>query len=144
VKKVKNTTGANEYKKVNKQIRKDMKRTKKKRIEKLCKEIEENLGKNNNKKAYKISKDLTQQKLSLETTIQDKNGFFLTDEKDITDIWTQYCSDLYNHKTQRDPNIIKSHDTSNIDNFPILREVVAAIRSLKMGKLLELTISRPN
>jgi len=93
------------------------------------------LGKNNSKKAYKIIKDLTQQKLSRATTIQDKNGVGLTDEKDITNRWTEYCSDLYNHRTQRDPNIIKSHDMSNKDNFPILREeIVAPVRSLKNGK----------
>ena len=41
LKKVKNTTGENEYKKVNIKIRKDMKRAKKEWIEKQCKEIEE-------------------------------------------------------------------------------------------------------
>ena len=92
-------------------------------------------GKNNSKKAFQIIKDLTQQKLSRTTTIQDKNGVCLTDEKDIIDRGTEYCSDLYNHKTQKDPNIIKSHDTSNVDNVPILREeIVAAIRSLKNEK----------
>jgi len=77
----KDTTGANEYKKVNKQNRKDVKRAKTKWIEKKCEEIEENVGKNNTKKAYQIIKDLTQQKLSRATTIQDKNGVCLTDER---------------------------------------------------------------
>jgi len=87
-----------------------MKMAKKQWVEKQCKEIRKP-GKNNSKKAYKIIKDLTQQKLSRATTIQDKNGVYLTDEKDITDRWIEYCSDLYKQKTQRDPNIIKSHDT---------------------------------
>jgi len=35
----------------------------------------------------------------------------------------------------RDPNIVKSHDTTNVDNYFIVREeIVAAIRSMKNGK----------
>ena len=47
----------------------------------------------------------------------------------------EYCSKLYNHETQGDSSALVSQNSTNEDNFQILREEVdAAIRSLKKGK----------
>jgi hypothetical protein len=136
LKKVKNTvTGAAAYKEVSKKIRRGMKKAKEEWIEKQCTEIEESLNKNNSKKAYQVIKNLTKQKQSRVSTIQDKEGNCLTEEKEIIDRWTEYCSDLYNNQTLGDTEVLTCQESSNDDDLPILREEVeAAIKSLKNGK----------
>ena len=93
------------------------------------------VGKNNNKKAYQLVKDLTSSKQGRTTTIQDKNGKRLTEDRDILNRWTEYCSELYNHKVKGDPEVLKHPPVTNIDSHPILwEEVEAAVKSLKPGK----------
>jgi len=83
LKKSKNTTGAVEYREVNK-IRRDMRKTKEEWIEKQCTEIEESLTKNNSRRAYQIVKELTKQKQARVSNIQDKKGNCLTEKKEIS------------------------------------------------------------
>ena len=81
-------------------------------------------------------KDLTSSKQGRTTTIQDKNGKRLTEDKDILNRWTEYCSELYNHKAKGDPEVLKHPPVTNTDSHPILREEVeAAVKSLKPGKI---------
>ena len=49
--------------------------------------------------------------------------------------WTEYCSELYNHKTSGDPVFTHTNQSTDTDSYDILRhEVEAAIRELKKGK----------
>ena len=49
--------------------------------------------------------------------------------------WTEYCSELYNHDTRRDPQVLNCPHETEEDNYPILREEVeTAVKSLKKGK----------
>ena len=48
-----------------------------------CSEIEENLRKNNSKRAYQLVKDLTTVKLEKVTTVLDRSGISLTEERQI-------------------------------------------------------------
>ena len=129
------TEGAKQYKAVNQQIKKGMVKARETWIEERCQEIDDSLGKNNNKKAYQLVKDLTSSKQGHTTTIQDKNGKRLTEDRDILNRWTEYCSELYNHKVKGDPEVLKHPPVTNIDSHPILREEVeAAVKSLKPGK----------
>ena len=83
----------------------------------------------------KFVNDLTKSKQARVNTIQDKAGNCLTEEDAVLKRWTEYCSDLYNYQTQGDPNVTSCHESTNDDDFPILREEVeAAISSLKSGK----------
>ena len=61
-------------------------------------EIEGNLKRNNSKRAYQLVNDLTTVKQGKATTIQDRSEKCLTDERQILNRWTEYCSELYNHK----------------------------------------------
>ena len=97
------TEGAKQYKAVNQQIKKAMVKARETWTEERCQEIDDSLGKNNNKKAYQLVKNLTSLKQGRNTTIQDKNGKRLTEDKDILNRWTEYCSELYNHKVKGDP-----------------------------------------
>ena len=59
-----------------------------------CSEIEENLRKNNSKRAYQLVKDLTTVKQGKATTVQDRSGKCLTEERQIVNRWTEYCAEL--------------------------------------------------
>ena len=40
------------------------------------------------------------------TTVQDHSGKCLTEEQQILNQWTEYCSELYNYKANRDPSVL--------------------------------------
>ena len=102
--------------------------------EQYC-EIEDSLSKNNSKKAYQIVKELTSVKKGITTTIQDKLGKCLTEEQQILNRWTEYCSELYSHNTNEDPVVLYCPQTTEEDDYPILRaELEAELKSLKKGK----------
>ena len=80
-------------------------------------------------------KDLTTVKQGKATTVQDRSGKCLTEERHILNRWTEYCSELYNYKADGDPSVLNSPQTDTEDDHPILRrEVEAAVQSLKKGK----------
>ena len=113
--------GSEKYKEVNNNIKRCMKKAKENWIGEQCSETEENPRKNNSKRAYQLVKDLTTVKQGKATTVQDRSGKCLTEEREILNRWTQYCSELYNYKANGDPSV---HD------HPILRrEVEAAVQS---------------
>ena len=112
-----------------------MKKAKENWIEEQCCDIEDNLKRNNSKKAYQLVRELTRPKQGRVSTIQDKSGKSLTEEKDILHRWTEYCSELYNHQTTGNPEVLNVSPATNKDNHPILHgEVEAAVKTLKEGK----------
>ena len=67
--------------------------------------------------------------------IRDRSGKCFTEEREILNQWTEYCSELYNHKANGDPLILNCTQTDTEDDHPILRrEVEAAVQSLKKRK----------
>ena len=55
---------------------------------------------------------------------------------------TEYCKELYNHQIQGDPDVLQSQESTNDDDFQILREEVKeAIKALKTGKAADFDIS---
>ena len=80
-------------------------------------------------------KDLTIVKQGKATTIQGRSGKCLTEEREILNRRTGYCSELYNHKNNRAPSVLNRPQTDTEDVQPILRKKVeAALQSLKTGK----------
>ena len=62
-------------------------------------------------------------------------GKCLTEENEILNRWTEYCSDLYNYETDGDPIVLDCPQIPDEEHHPILREEVeAAVKALKMGK----------
>ena len=61
-------------------------------------------------------KDLTTEKQGKSTTIQDKSGKCLTEENEILNRWTVYCSDLYNYETDGDPIVLDCQLTAICSN----------------------------
>ena len=50
--------------------------------------------------------ELPTEKQGKSTTIQDKSGKCLTEENEILNRWTEYCSDLYNNETDGDQIVL--------------------------------------
>ena len=74
-----------------------MKKAKENWIEEQHSEVEENVRKNNSKRAYQLVEDLTTVKQGKATTVQDRSGKCLTEEREILNRRTAYCTELYNH-----------------------------------------------
>ena len=89
--------GSEKYKEVNNNINWCMKKAKENWIGEQCSEVEENLRMNNSKRAYQLVKDLTTVKQGKPTTVQDRPGKCPTEERQILNRWTEYCSELYNY-----------------------------------------------
>ena len=95
------TEGAKEYRKANKRIQRAVKKAKEDWIGAHFEKIETCLNNNNSERAYQLVKDLTSEKQGRSSTIQDKSGKCLTEEKEILSRWTEYCSELYNYELWR-------------------------------------------
>ena len=82
-----------------------------------------------------MTKDLTTVKQGKATTVQDRSGKCLTEERQIQNRWKEYCSELYNYKVSGDPSVLNCPQTDTEYDHPFLRrEVVAAVQSLRKGK----------
>ena len=104
-------------------------------IQGQCLEVEACLKKINSKKAYQLVKDLTTEKQGKSTTIQDKSGKCLTEENEILNRWTEYCSDLYNYEAEGGPIVLDCPQRPDEEHHSVLREEVeVAVKALKMGK----------
>ena len=86
--------------------------------------IEENLRKDHGKRAYQLVKDLTAVKQGKATTVQDRSGQCLTEERQRLNRRTEYCSELYNYKANGDPSVLNCPQTDTEDDHPILRREV--------------------
>ena len=75
--------GSEKYKEVNNNIKRCMKKAEENWIGEQCRESEENLRKNNSNRAYQMVKDLTTVKQGKATTVQDRSGKCLTEERQI-------------------------------------------------------------
>ena len=129
------TEGAKEYRAINQEVKKAMKKAKENWIDEQCQSIEDNLKKNNSKKAYQLVKDLTSTKKVRTSTIQNKDGKSLTEDQEILKRWTEYCSELYNYTATGDSGVLQVPTATNNNKYPILREEVeVAVKSLKKGK----------
>ena len=86
-------------------IRKEIKQAKQTWIEEQCANSEDCLVNNNTKKAFQLVKDLTKQKHSKISTIQDKGGNYFTEGKDMNR-WMECCLELYNIQNKGDPTVL--------------------------------------
>ena len=91
---------------MNNNIKRCMKKAKENWMGEQYSEIEENLMKNNGKRVYQLVKELTAVKKGKAATVQDRSGKCLTEERQILNRWTEYCSELYNHKASGNPSVL--------------------------------------
>ena len=126
---------AKDYREIKRKFRREMKMAKETWIQGQCQVLEACLRKNNSKKAYQLVKDLTTEKQGNSATIQDKSGKCFTEDNEILNMWTEYCSDFYNYEIDRDPIVLDCLQIPDEEHHPILWEdVEAAVKALKIGK----------
>ena len=80
--------GPEKHKEVNNNIKKCTKKAKENWIREQCSETEGNLRNNNSKRAHQFVKKLTFVKHGKFTTVQDRSGNCLTEEREILNRWT--------------------------------------------------------
>ena len=111
---------------VNNNIKCCMKKAKENWIGEHCREIEENLRKNSSKRAYQLVKNLTTVKHGKTTTDQGRSGKCLTEEREILNRSSEYCTELYNCKAKGDTSVLDCPQIDTEDDHPILRKEVEA------------------
>ena len=127
--------GAKEYMGANRRIQKAVKKAKENWIGAQCEEIETCLKKNISKRAYQLVKHLTSERQGRSSTIQDKSGKCLNEEKEILSRWTEYCSEVYNYDSRGDNAVLECRKFPEEDLQSILcEEAEIAVASLKRGK----------
>ena len=71
------------------------------------------------------------------TTVQVRSEKCLTEERQLLNRWTEFCSKPYNHKASGDPSVLNCPQTDTEDDHPILcKEIEAAVQLLKKGRQL--------
>ncbi|XP_055381862.1 uncharacterized protein LOC129612340 [Condylostylus longicornis] len=125
------TTSREEIKKLNKQIKKACSMDKNNHIAKVCADLERYSTQNDTKELFKTVKYLVKEFNPQKQIIKDENGKTFTDEKEVAEVWKQYCTKLFStsvndvsnlqFEQELEPQIIKS-------------EVRSAINKLKSGK----------
>ena len=77
---------------------------------------------------------MTTMKQGKATTVQDRSAKCLTEERQILNRWTEYCSELYN-KANAHPSVLNCPQTDTEDDRPFLRrEVEAAEREVSWSR----------
>ena len=79
-------------------------------------------------------KDLTTVKQGKATAVQNSSGKCPTEEREILNRWTEYCTELYNHKANGDPSVLDCPQTDTEDDYQVLRNKGSGGQSLKKGK----------
>ncbi|GFR70978.1 endonuclease-reverse transcriptase [Elysia marginata] len=125
------------YQLVNKAVRKKMKEAKEEWIDDQCVATEQGLSSGRSKQAFSTLKMLTKTFQPKVNLIEDKDSRLLTDDEDIMQRWSEYCSDFYNYELQPNLSILSAtRDPPETDDSPPIQksEVEAAVKSLKLGK----------
>ena len=112
-----------------------MKMAKETWIQGQCQEVEACLRKNNSKEAYQIVKDLTTEKQSRSTTIQDKPGSVSQRRMKSLTGGQSTARTFTTSRLMGNPIVLDCPQIPDEEHHPILREEVeAAVKALKMGK----------
>jgi hypothetical protein len=129
------------YKKLNNEIRRDIKSDKEKWWEERCSEIEELQRRGNTDKMYKEIKAVTGKgRKNIKCGwVRDKNGKVITEKEAVKDRWQQYVEELYDKagKPERKDLGIEQEwevDKDNMEPDLLIDEIKVAIKEMKNGK----------
>ena len=90
---------------------------------------------NNSKKTYETLRHHTKIQQMPASVIEDSNDHLLTENTAVLGRWTEYCSELYNHKINPDTSILQNKQGREMNEIPVLlNEVEEAVCSLKDDK----------
>eukprot|EP00794_Sanderia_malayensis_P019588 gene19588-biopygen14544 len=128
-----------EYRKANKEVRRQLRKAKEEWVEEQARLVESNFEMNNTRKVFKTIQNLAEQRRKQINVIEDKDGKVLSGSTEVSQRWKEYCNELYNYKADVDRNILnedaETRGAEEDKKCEVLRsEVEAAIGSLKKNK----------
>ena len=100
-----------EYRKVNREVGKNVKVAKEEWIENQCENIKKRMMSGNNKEAYTTIKALIKTQQHESAVIEESTGNIPTESKAVLNRWTEYCSGLYNYELHPDTSLLQSNQT---------------------------------
>lgn len=127
-----------EYSEANRNVKRYVRRDKRRWVDELAQEAEEAARQGNSKKLYDITRKLSRTNFSREKPVKDKNGNMLTNENDKLNRWMEHFSellgkvDLHQEELALPPPVLADQDI-NLES-PTLEEVKDALRSMRNGK----------
>ncbi|VEN37907.1 unnamed protein product [Callosobruchus maculatus] len=121
-----------EYQQLNRLIQKNCRQDQNTYLNAQCDEVQSHAEKNQVRDLFKKIKEIVKDFKPKTWAIEDKNGMLLTDKKQITERWREYCEELYFDEQIND----QQRQINNTDREPeILKsEVEDAIKKLKNNK----------
>lgn len=125
-----------EYAAANNEVKRSVRRDKKKYIEDLAQQAEEAAGKNNLKDLYLTTKKLTGKFRHTQAHIKNPQGVLLTTKEEQVKRWTEHFRDLLNRQPpQLKADIPPAPNLLEINcNSPTKTEIRKAIKALRGGK----------
>ena len=103
------TDAGQEYRKLDREVRKKMKAAKEEKEEWIKgqhKDIEVGLMSGSSKEAYNTFKALTKTQQRKSAAIKDSSGSILTESTAVLNLWTEYCSGLDNCELHLDTSLL--------------------------------------
>ena len=126
-----------DYKRMDKEVKKSMRRDKRRWAENLATEAEEAAGNGRMKKLYEITKTLSNDKRKAINTVKDKHGNLLTEDSARKNRWREHFEEILNRPVPDDPIIEEVDDTVIEDisiDFISKDEIRTAFKRMKNGR----------
>ena len=128
-----------EYRKLCNRIRIAARKDKQNWIEKKCSQIEKCTAEEKTSEAYRMVKELNRKWQPKLTSIKDEEGKIIIDKEKCRQRWTQYCSELYEDKSEDtglrlELEMISPPEKDDTEDVILYEEVQQAIKNLKKRK----------
>ena len=88
--------------------RREIKMAREEFVQKKCEEITIATEKNFSRSAYRVVKELTNEKTARVSVIEDADGKLLIEATKIQKRWTEYIQELYSYPISKDDDITKA------------------------------------
>lgn len=82
------------YKKLCNEVRSSARKDKQNWLEKKCNDMEQYAGEFKTREVYKLIRSINRKWQPKQAAIKNKDGNILIDKQEITQRWTEYCSEL--------------------------------------------------
>jgi hypothetical protein len=126
---------AEEYRDLNLRVQRACQEDRAKYMDQTYQEIQESAERGETKSFYKKISQLSQNFKPQRCEVRNKDGTVAWGKASVLETWKDYCKELYREEDDRAPKISILHETETEPKI-IIKEVRAAIKSLKNGKAL--------
>ena len=127
---------ARRYSEANKDVKRSVAQDKRNYIEALAERAEQAAAEKNSKELYDTTKKLAGKFRATNSTVKDKSGKVLSNQKEQCERWKEYFEELLNRPPPTEPPVIPPAETTLpiSTNRPTRTEIKKAIQMLRSGK----------